>query len=63
MDYWEFLKHENGLWFWRHTNAAGAVRRSATVFESECDCMGNAIYHGYQPPPASALRQRAACHL
>lgn len=49
MDTWEFLQQNDGAWYWRHTNAVGAVRTSAACFESESDCVGNAIYHGYLP--------------
>lgn len=49
MDTWEFLQRNNGAWYWRHTNSAGAVRISAACFQSESDCVGNAIYHGYLP--------------
>lgn len=49
MDTWEFLQRDNEGWYWRHTNAVGAVRTSTVPFESESDCIGNAIYHGYLP--------------
>ena len=49
MDTWEFLQRNNGAWYWRHTNASGAVRTSAACFECESNCIGNAIYHGYLP--------------
>jgi hypothetical protein len=51
MDTWEFLQRSDGAWYWRHANAAGAVRHSTIGFESEADCIGNAIYHGYLPNP------------
>lgn len=61
MDRWEFLQERHGdAWYWRHTNAAGAVRTSTASFESESDCIGNAIYHGYQPCPSPAVRDRSA---
>lgn len=56
MDRWEFLQERQGAWYWRHTNAVGAVRASSASFESESDCLGNAIYHGYQPCPAFTCR-------
>ncbi len=63
MDTWEFLQRHDGAWYWRHTNAAGAVRMSAVCFESESDCVGNAIYHGYLPRAPLAGRSRSVVAL
>lgn len=61
MDRWEFLQERHGgSWYWRHTNAAGAVRSSTASFDSESDCIGNAIYHGYQPYRSHALQDHSA---
>jgi hypothetical protein len=60
MDTWEFLQRSDGAWYWRHANAVGAVRYSAVSFESEADCIGNAIYHGYLPHPSSARPPRSS---
>jgi hypothetical protein len=63
MDKWEFLQRHDGAWYWQHTNAAGAVRTSAACFDSESDCVGNAIYNGYLPRPSVASRPRLAISL
>lgn len=58
MDTWEFLQRHDGAWYWQHTNAAGAVRVSPACFDSESDCIGNAIYHGYLPRAPISARPR-----
>ncbi len=63
MDRWEFLQRNDGAWYWQHTNAAGAVRMSTVCFESQSDCVGNAIYHGYLPLAPMTARARMAARL
>jgi hypothetical protein len=47
---WKFWRSKDGAWHWRQMSLLGTSRLSAAGYRQLCDCMANAMYHGYLPP-------------
>jgi hypothetical protein len=62
VEQWQFIQQPDGGWVWRHLNASNACRQSSKAFQCQSDCVANAIYHGYVPPPERAISRSHAPH-
>ena len=55
MKNWQFVESPGGGWYWVCTDVMSRkMRTSASTFRTRTECIGDAMWYGYQAGPGAA---------